>query len=70
LPLPLAAAVVLLLLHWRLPLQPGWLGILVGMLLAYAVFSTVALLFSLDEDDRVIARAVWSRIGMLGKTVA
>jgi hypothetical protein len=49
-------------------MQPGWLGIAVGMLLAYTVFSSIALAFSLDEDDRVIARAVWSRLRQLGKT--
>jgi O-antigen/teichoic acid export membrane protein len=65
-----AVAAVLLLLHWKPPLQPGWLGIAVGMVLAYGVFSTVAFVFSLDDDDRVIARAVWSRIRVLGKTAA
>lgn len=68
---PLGAVVaVLSLLHWKFPLQPGWLGIAVGMVLAYGVFSTVAFVFSLDDDDRVIARAVWSRIRVLGKTAA
>jgi O-antigen/teichoic acid export membrane protein len=67
--IPLAAVVAaLLVLHWRFPMQPGWLGIAVGMLLAYTVFSSIALAFSLDEDDRVIARAVWSRLRQLGKT--
>jgi hypothetical protein len=60
----------LLVLHWRVPLQPGWLGIVVGLLLAYGVFSTVALAFSLDGDDRIIARAVWSRLRRPGKTAA
>jgi hypothetical protein len=42
----------------------------VGLLLAYGVFSTVALAFSLDGDDRIIARAVWSRLRRPGKTAA
>jgi O-antigen/teichoic acid export membrane protein len=64
---PLAAtAAVLILVHRAFPLRPGWMGIAVGMVLAYLVFGGIALVFSFDEDDWVIARAAWSRLRRLG----
>jgi uncharacterized membrane protein len=39
---------------------------LTGMVLAYLVFGGIALVFSFDEDDWVIARAAWSRLRRLG----
>jgi O-antigen/teichoic acid export membrane protein len=61
--LPLAAMeAILILLHRRFAMRPAWLGIVVGLVLAYAVFASAAAVFSLDEDDRVIARAVWARL--------
>ena len=44
---PLAAtAAVLILVHRAFPLRPGWIGIAVGMVLAYLVFGGIALVFS------------------------
>ena len=61
--LPLAgSAAVLMLLHARFPIKPAWLGIAVGLVSAYAIFAGVAAIVSLDEDDRVIARAVRERL--------
>ena len=57
-----AAAVVLILVHRVLPLRSGWIEIAVGMVLAYVVFGGLALAFSFDEDDWVIAHAAWSRL--------
>ena len=60
--IPAAAISVILLIavnkmfDW---FQPEWMGILTGVLLAYAGFMVVAALFGLDEDDRLIAGAVW-----------
>jgi uncharacterized membrane protein SirB2 len=60
---PLAAtAVVLILVHRVLPLRSGWIEIAVAMVLAYVVFGGLALAFSFDEDDWVIAHAAWSRL--------
>jgi O-antigen/teichoic acid export membrane protein len=42
--------------------------ILIALASAYATFSGVALLMGLDEDDRLIANAVWSRVrGAVGQ---
>jgi O-antigen/teichoic acid export membrane protein len=63
---PLAStAAVIILLHSRFAIHRAWLGIAVGLVLAYAVFAGLAAVFSLDQDDRVIARAVWARLGHL-----
>ena len=42
--------------------QPAWLSAGCGLALGYAVFIAVALLAGLDDDDRMIARAVWKRV--------
>jgi len=39
-----------------------WVAIIVAAVLAYAVFSVVALSMGLDADDRLIASAVWARV--------
>jgi O-antigen/teichoic acid export membrane protein len=39
-----------------------WLAIGCALFLAYAVFSTAALSFGLDADDRLIAQAIWVRV--------
>ena len=70
--LPVAgSACVLLLLHSALnPILSPWLILAIGMALAYLVFVLSALAVGLDEDDRVIARALWSRLrGMVGAGV-
>jgi O-antigen/teichoic acid export membrane protein len=43
-------------------IRPEWLVIAVGLVLSYAAFIGTALAVGLDADDRIIARAVWSRI--------
>jgi len=61
---PLAGALAVLWL-WRArlgALHPQWLTIGAAVLLAYAIFISLALALGLDEDDRMIARAVWSRV--------
>jgi O-antigen/teichoic acid export membrane protein len=45
-----------------------WAGIALAMVLAYGVFCALALAMGLDEDDRLIANAVWSRLrGAFGR---
>jgi len=39
-----------------------WVAVIVAAVLAYAVFSVVALSMGLDADDRLIASAVWARV--------
>lgn len=47
--------------------HPQWAVLGAGLLLAYIVFLMVAYVSGLDEDDRLIAQAVWSRVrGMMG----
>jgi O-antigen/teichoic acid export membrane protein len=42
--------------------------IFIALVSAYATFSAVALLMGLDEDDRLIANAVWARVrGAVGQ---
>ncbi len=55
-------AAVLVLLHGIFAMKPAWLAIAMGMTMAYAVFGAGAAVFSLDEDDRMLARAVWVRM--------
>jgi O-antigen/teichoic acid export membrane protein len=62
--LPLIGMLMVLLL-WRARLslfQPEWAVIGIGLALAYLTFIGFALIFGLDTDDQLIARAVWSRI--------
>jgi len=62
--LPLAGNLcVLLLLRFALSaILPQWMALAIGFSLAYLVFVLVALAVGLDEDDRLIARALWSRL--------
>jgi hypothetical protein len=39
-----------------------WLAIAVGLLGSYLVFIGMVLAMGLDEDDRVVAQAMWSRV--------
>lgn len=43
-------------------LRKDWVAIILAAVLAYAVFSAVALSIGLDADDRLIANAVWARV--------
>jgi O-antigen/teichoic acid export membrane protein len=40
----------------------AWAGIAIAMVLAYGVFFMLALAMGLDDDDRLIANAVWARM--------
>lgn len=61
---PLGASLGLLLLaRWKaMNLGPAWIVMGTTLVLAYAVFFACSLAWSLDEDDRTIARAVWQRV--------
>jgi O-antigen/teichoic acid export membrane protein len=54
---------VLLLLHFVAGgrLAP-WMVLGIGLSVAYLVFLSLALVVGLDDDDRMIARALWSRV--------
>jgi O-antigen/teichoic acid export membrane protein len=44
-----------------------WVVLGAALVLAYAVFLTVAFIFGLDDDDRLVAQAAWSRVrGIMG----
>ena len=44
-----------------------WVVLGAALVLAYAVFLTAAFIFGLDEDDRLVAQAAWSRVrGIMG----
>jgi O-antigen/teichoic acid export membrane protein len=44
-----------------------WIALGAGLLLAYAVFLIVTFACGLDEDDRMVVQAAWSRVrGLLG----
>ncbi len=71
--LPLASSLsALLLLRFALgPILAPGIVLAIGLCLAYLVFVLVALAVGLDEDDRLIARAVWSRMrGLVGAGVS
>jgi O-antigen/teichoic acid export membrane protein len=55
-------AVLLLLKTALKTLHPEWVVIFAGLILAYLAFAAIALVFGLDADDRLLARAVWSRV--------
>jgi hypothetical protein len=43
-------------------IHPQWMVVAIGLLLSYVIFFLLALASGLDEDDRLVARAVWSRL--------
>ena len=59
---------VLLLLRFALDgALPRWMTLGIAISSAYLVFVVIALAVGLDGDDRLIARALWSRVrGMVG----
>jgi len=71
-PAALTASTVALLHATTASMAHPWLSILLALALSYLVFGASALAFSLDEDDRMIARAAWSllREFMPGKEVS
>jgi O-antigen/teichoic acid export membrane protein len=62
--LPLAGALAsLLLVRAALAvIRPEWMVIGAALVLAYLVFVGIALAFGLDQDDRLIAHAIWLRM--------
>lgn len=42
--------------------RPEWMVVAAGLLLAYVAFIAVAMAVGLDGDDRMMARAAWSRV--------
>jgi O-antigen/teichoic acid export membrane protein len=53
----------LLVVWWTVGrVAPPWLTVAVALSLAYGLFIGLALLFGLDPDDRLVARAIWTRL--------
>jgi len=61
-PAALSAASVLSLRYWIGAIFRPWIGILAAVALAYIVFAGIALMFALDEDDRMIAASAWAQV--------
>jgi len=61
-PATLSAATVVLLRNWTSSMVRPWLGVLAAVAASYLVFSVVAVRFSLDDDDRMIATSAWAQI--------
>ena len=62
LPTLVSAAVVLCLHLLFHGVRPSWLAIVMGLTLGYVTFLGVSLLSGIDADDRLIGRAVWSKM--------
>ena len=61
--LPLVGSLsVLLVLRFTSGSLPQWIVLAAGFSLAYLVFFLAALAVGLDDHDRIIARALWSRV--------
>jgi O-antigen/teichoic acid export membrane protein len=58
-----AVAATLAVRHYSYFFGHDWLIIAVALGLAYTVFACFILMAGLDSDDRLIAGAIWSRIG-------
>lgn len=61
-PALLAIGAVVFLKIWVLPIAGPWLSVLGALFLSYMVFAAVALRFSLDDDDRMIAGSAWAQV--------
>ena len=61
-PALISAAAVAVLRFWSTSLARPGLGILLALAASYAVFVALALKFSLDEDDRMIASSAWAQV--------
>ena len=61
---PTAAGVIvtLLLKQYAVVFHHNWLAILVAMIAVYLLFGATLLITGLNQDDRMIAQAVWSRV--------
>jgi len=53
--------IAILLVRSKFSETPGWMSVALALVLGYMVFLAIAILLGLDADDRVIAKAVWSR---------
>ena len=53
---------VLLVLRRFVVFRPEWAVAALALLLAYLTFAGIALAFGLDADDRVIAKAIRTRV--------
>ncbi len=53
------AAIILLRIGMSWIIYP-WLAILLALVVSYLIFAGIAVAFSLDADDRMIARSAWS----------
>jgi len=61
-PVTLSAATVVCLRFWIGGTVRPWLAILTAVGAAYLVFAGIALMFALDQDDRMIASSAWSQV--------
>jgi len=62
LPTLVSTAVVLFCQGMLRSVVPVWISILVSLVAAYAAFLGIALFSGVSADDRLIGRAVWSRV--------
>ena len=58
----MAVLVAILLKHEAGIFRHDWLAIAASLFATYAAFAGVVVALGLDEDDRLIAGAMWSRI--------
>ena len=56
------AAAMLVLRRYAGVFHHDWLTVGVALTLAYGIFAAVVLLSGLDADDKLIAKAIWSRV--------
>lgn len=63
-----SAVVIMFLRSTLAALRPQWVAIVIALIAGYVVFLAIALGLGLDADDRLIARAVWSRLRNLMPT--
>jgi O-antigen/teichoic acid export membrane protein len=61
-PAVLMLVVTLALKAYAEVFRHDWLAVGVALVAAYAVFAAVVLFLGLDADDRLITRAIWSRV--------
>jgi hypothetical protein len=63
LPLLGASAMVILVRLQQQWFHPAIIAILAALILAYSVFTALVIALGLDEDDRLVARAIASKLG-------
>lgn len=62
LPTMIACVVTLLIRRYSPLLNHDWLAVGAALALTYCVFAAIVLMTGLDDDDRLIASAMWGRI--------